>query len=177
MMMGPLRWPAINDDVGAEFSYWKSQFVFSLWMATGFAVGAGMLILIWPPGSGSSQLRAFVRDFWPLFVECAFWLGFLIGLLWGAAKRLGSGLSGIFPWQPRDRLSRKAVIARLSGQWASCLALAGIFLWITQKFIAASNVGMATLSADLTPLVQACLLAGAALATVALIGREQGAGS
>lgn len=106
---------AINDDVDAEFSYWKSQLLFAAAIATGFAIAAGIAIGLWPQGSGNAEMRDFVRNLWTLFVECAFWLGFLLGLLRGAAKRIVASLSGTLPWQSARPRPQRAVSARFFG--------------------------------------------------------------
>lgn len=172
-MTNPLRWLAINDDVDAEFIYWKDEFLFSSLTATGFGIGTAVLIALWPPGAGNPELRAFARDFWTLIAECAFWLGFLLAMLWGAAKRIGSGLSGILPWQPRHRLTRQAALLRWSGQWACWFALMSLFLWITLQVAKSAVAGLAALLPVLVPLTQVSLLLAAALATVAVAGRER----
>lgn len=168
-----LRWLTINDDVDAEFEYWKQEFLFSAWMAVGFGAMAGVLIGLWPQGTGASELRAFMRGFWPLFVECAFWLGFLLGLLWGAAKRIGSGLSGVLPWQPRHRLTKQAAIARWAAQWASWFALTGACLWTAAQFAGTVSGNIAQLVSTLTSLAQICFVLAASGAVVAIAARAR----
>lgn len=179
-MTNPLQRLAINDDVEAEFSFWKSHFLLSVWMATGSALVAGTLIALWPQDAGSAELRSFVRQVWPLFVECAFWLGFLLGLLWGAAKRLGCGLSGTLPWQPRQQMSRRTATARLFGHWASGLALAGMFLWIAAQLAHLAPPGddsPAVFLSALQPLAQASFWCAALFATATLAIRIRTANS
>ena len=163
----------INEDVDAEFNYWKEQFLFSVWTAIGFALATGILIILWPDGIGNSELRNFVRDFWTLFIECVFWLGFLLGLLWGAAKRIGSSLSATLPWQSIHQISPRAATARFFGQWASCLALAGIFLWLTQQLGSRADAYVASLFSFLTPLITTCFVSSAIFSGVAVIRRER----
>lgn len=172
-----LRRLAINDDVDAEFSYWKDQFVFSAWLAVGFAGAAAAAIALWPEDGGNSALRSFTRQLWPVFVECAFWLGFLLGLLWGAAKRAGSVLSGTMPWLPQHRLTRRAAAARFSGQWAVFFALAASLLWVTRQFISPGAAATAVLFSTLTLLLQVCLWSAAACLLAAIAGRERRTGA
>lgn len=179
-MTSPLRHLAINDDVEAEFSFWKSHFLLSAWMAAGFALVGGTLIAIWPQDAGSAELRGFVQRVWPLFVEFAFWLGFLLGLLWGAARRLGCGLSGTLPWQPRQQMSKGTATARLFGHWASGLALAGLFLWIAARLaqlVPPGDDGPAFFLAALQPLAQASFWCAALFAAATLALRLRAASS
>lgn len=165
--------PAINEDVDAEFSFWKKQFVHSAWTAVVTAFIVALLIAVWPQGSGNSELRDFARQIWPLFVECAFWLGFLLGLLWGAAKRAGTILSGTLPWQPRNRLSVRAAATRQFGQWAMFTALAASFLWISVQFGLPGEPSTAPLFTTLTLLMHTCLWFAAMFAVAAVAGRER----
>ena len=167
-----LQHMAINDDVDAEFLYWKNQFLFSAYAATGSAVTVGIMIALWPEGTGNAEVREFVRNLWTLFAECAFWFGFLAGLLWAAAKRIGSGLARTLPWQPARQLSPRATTARFFGQWAASFALAGIFLWITAQFGSAVDASVAGMFAALTPFIDACFGSAAIFATITLIRRE-----
>lgn len=164
--------PEINQDVDAEFNFWKTQFVHSAWMAVGVAVVVAFLIAVWPPGDGSSGLREFARDIWPLFVECGFWLGFLVGLLWSAAKRAGSALSGTLPWLPSQKLSARAAASRQFGQWAMFAALAGSLLWISVQFEPLWEARTAPVFTALTMLMQASLASAAVFAVIAIAGRE-----
>lgn len=173
MMLDLFKRLNINEDVDAEFNYWKERFLFSVWSAIAFTLATATMILFWPNGSGSSELRNFVRDFWTLFIECAFWFGFLLGLLWGAAKRIGSSLSATLPWQSMDQLSSRAATARFFGQWASGLALAGIFLWLTQQLGARADANLASFFAFLTPLITACFTSSAIFAGIAIVRRER----
>lgn len=165
--------PAINEDVDAEFSFWKEQFVQSAWAAVGTAVTVALLIGIWPQGNGNSELRDFARQIWPLFVECAFWLGFLLGLLWGAAKRAGTALSGTLPWLPRHRLSNRAAATRQFGQWAIFTGLAASFLWISVQFGVPGEPRTAPFFTILTLLMHTCLWFSAMFAVAAVAGRER----
>lgn len=117
----------------AEFLFWKAQFVLSLWIAVTFAVMTGVLIAFWPPGLGDAELRAFVREVWPPFVEFALWFGFLIGLLWAAARRIGCALAGTVPWEMTDD-GRPFAARRFLGQAAVCLAFGASLLWMAQQF-------------------------------------------
>lgn len=97
--MPGLPWPAINEDVDAEFRYWKDQLVVSVGFAVALALAAGFAIALWPQTPANVQALAFAREFWVLLTEGAFWLGFAIGLLRGALLRLLSPLLGRPPWQ------------------------------------------------------------------------------
>lgn len=173
MFTNPLRHLAINENVDAEFEYWKSQLVHAAWTATGFAVAACGVIAFWPQGSGDPELRGFARQFWTLFAECAFWSGFLLGLLWGAAKRLGAALAGTLPWQPPQQLGNRAATARVFGQAAVGFAMAGVFLWITGRLARLGEAGAAMSWFDPVPLMQACAGAAVVFAAVAVIGRDR----
>lgn len=93
------HWPAINEDVDAEFRYWKDQLVVSVGFAVVLALAAGFAIALWPQTPANAQTLAFAREFWLLLTECAFWLGFAIGLLRAALLRLASSMLGRLPWQ------------------------------------------------------------------------------
>jgi hypothetical protein len=168
MTKNPLQWIAINDDVNAEFDFWKRRLLVSVWTATAFAVATGMAIALWPPGSGSEQLRRFALDVWPMFVEAAFWLGFLFGLLWSAALRLGSGLSGILPWVPSHQISRTEATTRMLAQCAGGLGLAGVFLLITQPFALQLHASVPNLPATLILLMKVCFGLAGVLAVLAV---------
>ncbi|HZW11587.1 MAG TPA: hypothetical protein VFF81_00155 [Noviherbaspirillum sp.] len=165
--------PTINEDVEAEFSFWKKHFVLSIWIAVGAALAVAFLIAVWPPGSGNAELRDFARQIWPLFVECAFWLGFLLGLMWAAAKRAGSALSGTLPWLPRRLLSARAAASRQFGQWAMFTALASCLLWISIQFRTPEQAGTAAFFSTLSLLMQTCLWFAAMFAIAAVAGRER----
>lgn len=165
--------PAINEDVEAEFSFWKKHFVISIWVAVGTAFSVAFLIAFWPAGSVNDELRDFARQIWPLFVECAFWLGFLLGLLWGAAKRAGSALSGTLPWLPPQLLSARAAASRQFGQWAMFTALAGCLLWISVQFGTPGQASTAAFFSTLTLLMHTCLWSAAVFGIVAIAGRER----
>lgn len=169
MAMDFLQRLAINDDVDAEFSYWKSQLVNTARMGTGFAVAAAALVALWPAGIGDPALRDFARTIWVLLVEFAFWFGFLAGLLWGGAKRLGSALSGVLPWLPARRLKPKDVQARFFGQTAAGFTLAGISFWLSHAVATPAAASLPGLLLVLGSLTQACLVLAvvAAIATLA----------
>lgn len=171
-----MHWLNVNNDVSAEFHFWKGQFVLSAFVAVGFAIAVGVMILLWPPGVGSADLREFVRDFWTLFVECAFWLGFLIGLLWAGAMRFGAALSGTLPWQSARHMSRRAIAARYFGQSAVFLGLASGCLWLTQQFAALAQPAMDASTFELFSIIRVCLASAIAFSVVALAGRESPAG-
>lgn len=163
---------AINDDVDAEFSYWKSQLVFTAWVGVGFGVAAAALIALWPAGIGDPELRDFARTIWVLLVEFAFWFGFLAGLLWGGAKRLGSALSGVLPWLPAQRLKPKDVQARFFGQMAAAFTLAGISLWLSHAVATPAAAALSGLLHVLASLAQACFVLAVVTATAALACRR-----
>jgi hypothetical protein len=167
-----LRRLAINEDVDAEFGYWKSQLLFSAWTATGSAVAVCAAIAFWPPGSGNPELRSFALQFWTLLAECAFWFGFLLGLLWGAARRLGAALAGSLPWQPLQRRDRRAVFSRFCGQGGVGFAMAGAFIWLAWRLAPLADAEIAW--SDPTPLTQVCLGVAAVLGVAAAITRNRG---
>lgn len=92
-------WPTINEDVDAEFHFWKEQLVVSAGLAIALAVLVGLAIALWPATANNTVSLAFAREFWVLIAECAFWLGFLIGLLRAGLWRIGAALIGRLPWQ------------------------------------------------------------------------------
>ncbi|OWW21048.1 hypothetical protein [Noviherbaspirillum denitrificans] len=114
----------------AEFQFWKSQLVMSAWIGVAFAVAGGMLIAGWPVGVGDAQVRAFVQETWPPFVEAAFWTGFLTGFLLAAARRMGCALAGTVPWKKPT-----SPVRRYLGQTACCLGFGAISLWGAQQFV------------------------------------------
>lgn len=138
----------------AEFLFWKSQFVLSIWIAAAFAVITGVLIAVWPVDIGDAQFRAFVREMWPPFVEFALWFGLLIGLLWAAARRIGCALAGTVPWEKPDD-ARQIVTQRLLGQVACCLAFGASSLWMAQQFVLHMDGDHSTLLQLLTQAVRA----------------------
>jgi hypothetical protein len=160
---------AINDDATAELHFWKDQLLLAVCSAAGFVLAALAAIAFWPPDSGNPELRAFVRQFWSLFIECALWLGFLLGLLWGAARRLGCALAGSLPWQPPP--GRRAAIVRGSGQAGACFALAALLLSIFRQLPGLAEAGTAPLLAALAMLTPACLGLAALCALAAVAGR------
>lgn len=166
-----LRRLAVNDDVEAEFWYWKTQLVHAAWMAIGLAATTGFAIAAWPADSGDPAMRDFARQFWTLLVECAFWLGFLLGLLWAGAKRFGSSLSGTLPWQSASQLGARLAGARRFGQWGACFFLLGVGFWLTRQLALIADANLMTVLASLTPVTQACFGASAVLAAAALLAR------
>ena len=164
------RWP-INDDVESEFRSWLKELSASLRLGGFFALFTGILIVFLPKG-GEHPGGEFAGVFWPYFVECAFWLGMLAGLLWGASKRLGAALAAGLPWQePR---SEREATGRFFGQWSVMAALAGFFLWLAHQFaLAAGMSAMAALMAVFSPLEIACALAAGLFAAVALTHRPR----
>lgn len=165
--------PAAIDGPDAEFSFWKDHFLLSAWIAAGFGLGAAIMIVLWPEGSGDPEIRDFVRLVWTAFIELAFWFGFLLGLLWGAARRIGSGLSGTLPWQPAHQLSARSVASRLSGQVACCCLFGALFLWLTQQFAPMTNGAIAQLLHSLQTVTQFGFAAAVMLAFLALVLQER----
>ncbi|HYD96970.1 MAG TPA: hypothetical protein VEC01_16700 [Noviherbaspirillum sp.] len=173
MMLDLLQRLPVNQDVDAEFSYWKAQFLLAAGLALAFTAAGGALIAFWPEGSGSAAVRAFVREMWTLFIELAFWLGFVVGLLWAAAKRIGASMAGTLPWQPAQRLSPRVSAARLLGQTACCLAFGGVLLWFTQQLARFGDAAVAAWLHGLSPLTQGCFAAAVVLTVMALALRPQ----
>lgn len=91
-------WSSINDDADGELCYWVNELVRALGAGLAFALAAGMVILLLPAGEGNIG-ASFLREMWAFVVECAFWLGMLLGMVWSAAKRLWAAFSGVLPWQ------------------------------------------------------------------------------
>lgn len=170
MKIGRLRW-AINEDVDRELRYWINELLAALGLGAVFALATGFVIAVLPAGE-SHPGGEFLQDFWPYLVECAFWLGMFLGMLWGAGKRLGSALAGTLPWQePREE---RAATGRFFGQWSAFAALMGFFLWFTPQVALAAGMGdMAMFAAGFIPLSTACWIAAGVFAVVALVSRQR----
>jgi hypothetical protein len=151
----PFPYPdtAVSDEaLGSEFDFWKSQFLRSAGLAVGSGIGIGLLILTWPAGSGDQELRSFVRQIWTAFVECGFWLGFLVGLLWAASRRIGCALAGTVPWAAADD-NRQRTFARILGQAGCALAFGSGLAWFALYFVSQLGSSGQTLLATLIQLV------------------------
>lgn len=162
------RWK-INEDADSELHYWIGALLVALRLGTAFALICGVAIAALPGGDAASE---FARDFWPWLVECAFWLGMLLGMLWGAGKRLGSSLAGTLPWleTPDERVTA----GRTFGHWAAFAVLLGFCLWLARQIaLAASMQGMAELIDGLAPLATACWLSAGIFALVAAASRPR----
>lgn len=170
MRIGPFRW-AINEDADRELCYWMNELFAALKLGAVFAVATGILIAFLPKGDGHPG-GEFLGDFWPYVVECAFWLGMFVGMLWSAGKRMGSALAGTLPWQePKEE---RAATGRFFGQWSAFTALAGFFLWFTpQVALAAGLADMAAATAGFIPVSTACWIAAGVFAGVALFSRRR----
>jgi hypothetical protein len=126
---------AVSDEaLRSEFEFWKSSFLRAAGLAVCTGVAAGVFILLWPAGSGNQELRTFARQLWTAFVECGFWFGFLVGLLWAASRRLGCALAGAVPWAPADE-DRMRGLARTFGQTGCATAFGSLLLWLAAYFI------------------------------------------
>jgi hypothetical protein len=162
------NWP-INDDAESELHCWLKELTASLRLGAIFALLTGVVITFLPKGGGhpGGELAGM---FWTYLVEIAFWLGMLLGLLWGASKRLGAALSASLPWQP-PRSEREAT-GRFFGQWAALAAVLGFFLWLAHQLaLAAGLPEMAALLVAFPPVEVACALTAALFAAVALARR------
>ena len=170
MNLNPSSWP-INDDVESEFRFWLTALRTSVGLGGLFVLAMALLITLLPKGS-SHPGGEFAWNFWPSFVEVAFWLGMFAGMLWGASKRIGMALAATLPWQkPRsDREER----GRFFGQWAAFAAMAGFFLWLAYQVAqAAGMIGVATVLAAFTPVETACWLAAGLFAAIAIAHRSR----
>lgn len=126
---------AVSDEaLTNEFEFWKSSFLRSAGLASCSGVVTGLLILFWPCGAGNQELGTFARQIWTAFVECGFWFGFLVGLLWAASRRIGAALAGTHPWTPADE-NRLRGFARVFGQAGCAAAFAAVLLWLAVSFI------------------------------------------
>lgn len=166
-------WP-INDDVESEFRFWVKELRGAVGLGAIFALAMGIFIVLLPKGSGYPG-GEFVANFWPGFVEAAFWLGMFAGMLKGASKRLGMALASTLPWQkPR---SEKESTGRFFGQWSAFAAMCGFFLWLAyQVALAAGMTEVASVLAGFTPVETACWLAAALFAAVAIAHRPRRGG-
>ena len=172
MPIPPMQWK-INEDAEEELSYWLRQLRDALVLGAVFSLATGILIALLPRGEGHPG-AGFARDFWPYLVECAFWLGMFLGMLWGAGKRMGSALAGTLPWQELDE-ERRAT-GRFFGQWSALAALLGFFLWFTPQVALAAGMGdMARLTEGFLPFSTACWLAAILFAAIALVSRRRSA--
>lgn len=170
MQFGQWRW-SINEDADSELRFWMKEGVEALRLAMVFGVASGIAIACLPEGEEGSAL-AFVRAMWAYLVECAIWLGMFVGLLWGAAKRIGAALAGTLPWQ--ELKDERRATGRLFGQWAAFAALAGFFVWLTREVaVAAGMQAMALFAAGFTPMMYACWLTAGLFALVAAASRRR----
>ncbi|MBS1191423.1 MAG: hypothetical protein H6R10_3215 [Rhodocyclaceae bacterium] len=170
MKIGPLRWN-INEDADRELRYWMNELFAALGSGAVFALATGGLIALVPGGEDHAGGQ-FARDFWPYLVECAFWLGMFVGMLWGAGKRIGSALAGSLPWQ--EAKEDRQMTGRFFGQWSAFAALMGFFLWFTPQVALAAGLGdMALFTAGFIPVSTACWLAAGLFAAIALASRRQ----
>lgn len=170
MKIGRFSW-AINEDADRELRYWMNELLAALGLGAVFALATGIVIAVVPAGEGHPSGR-FLQDFWPYLVECTFWLGMFLGMLWGAGKRVGSALAGTLPWQePREE---RAATGRFFGQWSAFAALMGFFLWFTPQVALAAGMGdVAMFTAGFIPLSTACWIAAGVFAVVALANRQR----
>lgn len=148
------RWK-INEDIDGELCYWVRALLAALRLGALLALACGLLVAALP--AADDPASEFARGFWPWLVECAFWLGMLLGMLWAAGKRIGASLAGTLPWI--ETADERIATGRLFGQWAAFTALAGFCVWLAGKVaVAAGMPGMAGLIAGLDPLATACWL-------------------
>jgi hypothetical protein len=170
MQIGHIKW-TINEDADSELRYWMNALLAALGLGLVVAVATGLAIALLPAGEAGSGLE-FVRSFWPYLVECAFWLGMFVGLLWGTGKRMGASLAGTLPWQ--ELHEQRRATGRQFGQWSAFAALCGLFLWLVREIaVAAGMKEMALFAAGFTPLATTCWIAAALFAVVALVSRRQ----
>lgn len=170
MKLGRYKW-TINEDADSELRFWMKELVGALRLGLVFGVATGVAIALLPGGEEGSGL-AFLQAMWASLVECAFWLGMFLGLLWGAGKRLGSALAGTLPWQAAA--DERRATGRLFGQWAAMAALIGFFLWLAGEIaLAAGMQAMAMFTAGFTPLVTTCWIAAGLFALVAVATRRR----
>lgn len=169
------RWPAINEDIDAEFSYWLRELLAAVRLAAIAALAGGMVIAALPD-AGAGTATDFAQKLWPQLVECAFWLGMFVGLLWGAGKRLGAALAGGLPWQDLAGQERRAT-GRQFGQWAAFTAMFGFFVWLSHQVALIIQSGgdspLVAATAALAPLWQAGFIASGIFAAVALACRRR----
>jgi len=170
MLINPSTWP-INDDVESEFRFWVKELRTSVEIGGVFALVMFVLIALLPKGSAYPG-GEFVWNFWPSFVEVAFWLGMFAGMLRGASKRLGMALASTLPWQ-KPRSEREST-GRFFGQWSAFAAMTGFFLWLAYEVAQAADMtAMAKVLVALTPLETACWLTAGLFAAVALAHRPR----
>ncbi|WP_420477135.1 hypothetical protein [Noviherbaspirillum sp. ST9] len=117
-----------------EFAFWKRSFLRSTCLAFFSGAVTGLLILLWPGSFGNQELWSFVRQLWTAFVECGFWFGFLVGLLWAVSRRVGAALAGTSPWTPAETCRLRGH-ARVFGQAGCAAAFAAVLLWLAVSFI------------------------------------------
>lgn len=170
-----LDWLPINDDVEAEFYYWAGELRAAVVKAAAFAGFTGLAIAIVPGAAADDAGIGFAKSYWPHLVEVAFWLGLLVGLLWGAAKRFGAALAGSQPWREPARCGEREATARFFGQWGMFAALAGLALWMAHEITAVATGGgpAALFTGAFAPLWAACFLSAAAFLLVACLGRRR----
>ncbi|MDO9599091.1 MAG: hypothetical protein Q7J47_15350 [Azoarcus sp.] len=174
MKLNPSSWP-INDDADSELRFWAKELRGSVVLGAIFALAMGIFIALLPKGSGYPG-GEFMGNFWPGFVEVAFWLGMLTGLLMGASKRLGMALASTLPWQ-KPRSTRENT-GRFFGQWSAFAAVSGFLLWLAYQFaLAAGMTEVASVMAGLKPLGTACWLTAALFAAVAIAHRPRRGGA
>lgn len=170
MLINPSSWP-INDDVESEFRFWVKELRTSVVTGGVFALVMFVLIALLPKGSAYPG-GEFAWNFWPSFVEVAFWLGMFVGMLRGASKRLGMALASTLPWQ-KPRSEREST-GRFFGQWSAFAAMTGFFLWLAYEVAQAADMtAMAKVLVALTPLETACWLTAGLFAAVALAHRPR----
>ena len=164
------RW-SINDDADNELRFWMNELLASLGLGGVFALATGLLIAALPKGDGNPGGQ-FAWEFWPYIVECAFWLGMFVGLLWGTSKRLGMGLAAALPWKAPS--SDRERTGRFFGQWSAFAACTGFFLWLTPQVALALDMPevMAPMAA-FAPVEMACWLAAGLFAAVAMAHRPR----
>ena len=155
-----------DEQLTAEFEFWKSHFLYSVAAATACAATGGLLIAACPQDVGSAQLRDFARQLWPAFVEVAFWFGFLIGLLWAASRRMGSGLAGTVPWS-----RNKTPAAAIFGQAGCGLFFGAGLLWVAMHFVRQLGEGAVDLLHTLAQLVNAGFVTSGICILIAIAGR------
>lgn len=170
MQLGQLRWN-INEDADSELRFWMKQLLGALGLALVFGCATGLAIALLPEGEEGSAAE-FARVMWVYLVECAFWLGMFVGLLWGAGKRLGAALAGSLPWQASS--DERRATGRLFGQWAAFAALSGFFLWLAREIAAAAGMpAMAMFAGGFGPVMSACWLTAGLFALVAVASRSR----
>lgn len=169
MNLNPSSWP-INDDADSEFRFWLKSLRSSLGLGGLFVLAMALLIALLPKGSDYPG-GEFAWNFWPNFIEAAFWLGMFAGMLWGASKRLGMALAATLPWQ-EPRSDREAT-GRFFGQWAAFATLLGFFLWLADRVaLTAGMTDVAMVLAAFTPLQTACWLAAGLFAAITIAHRS-----